>query len=274
MGKTYFLPERLPTIGVEPLFVEQPDPDDVFKRDLTFERYRNEYIDRIGETLGLPPRFLKPMHPEQRALLDGILAHPEQDVRRLIYADWLQEHGQEDRAEFIRVQIEYTLIHEHYSSHTDDSCAICRRGVELDNLLQTKFKISLFGPSTFASDDPYRLMGLNSTGPRVEWNWHRGFICDMRMPWLYWFNNAKVLITHHPIREVRLTTIPEVEISPRPEWSSAPITLMEDGVFRVDLIRGLQSDRDAWINQKLPEWITNMYYRPDYPSINFILENA
>lgn len=43
------------------------------------------------------------------ALLQAILAEPEEDAPRLIYADWLEEHGgpvEQDRAEFIRVQIE------------------------------------------------------------------------------------------------------------------------------------------------------------------------
>ena len=35
-----------------------------------------------------------------RAVLDS----PEDDAPRLIYADWLDEHGRPDRAEFIRVQ--------------------------------------------------------------------------------------------------------------------------------------------------------------------------
>jgi uncharacterized protein (TIGR02996 family) len=40
------------------------------------------------------------------ALLQGIAADPADDAPRLIYADWLDEHGQPERAEFIRVQIE------------------------------------------------------------------------------------------------------------------------------------------------------------------------
>lgn len=39
-------------------------------------------------------------------LLQSILAAPADDTARLIYADWLQENGQEERAEFIRVQVE------------------------------------------------------------------------------------------------------------------------------------------------------------------------
>jgi uncharacterized protein (TIGR02996 family) len=41
----------------------------------------------------------------ERAFLDDIIAHPEDDAPRLIYADWLDEHGDEARAEFIRVQV-------------------------------------------------------------------------------------------------------------------------------------------------------------------------
>jgi uncharacterized protein (TIGR02996 family) len=44
------------------------------------------------------------MHPEADAFLDAIFDHPDDDTPRLVYADWLQEHGQDDRAEFIRVQ--------------------------------------------------------------------------------------------------------------------------------------------------------------------------
>jgi len=40
------------------------------------------------------------------ALLAAIRAAPDDDAPRLIYADWLEEHGQRERAEFIRVQCE------------------------------------------------------------------------------------------------------------------------------------------------------------------------
>jgi uncharacterized protein (TIGR02996 family) len=44
------------------------------------------------------------MHPEADAFLDAIFDHPDDDTPRLVYADWLQEHGQEDYAQFIRLQ--------------------------------------------------------------------------------------------------------------------------------------------------------------------------
>jgi uncharacterized protein (TIGR02996 family) len=41
---------------------------------------------------------------DEAALLAAILAHPDEDTPRLVYADWLDEHGQPERAEFIRIQ--------------------------------------------------------------------------------------------------------------------------------------------------------------------------
>jgi uncharacterized protein (TIGR02996 family) len=43
---------------------------------------------------------------EADAFLANILEHPDDDAPRLVFADWLEEHGQSARAEFIRVQIE------------------------------------------------------------------------------------------------------------------------------------------------------------------------
>src|SRR5262245_51138826 len=41
---------------------------------------------------------------QQQAFLDAIVAAPEDDAPRLVYADWLEENGDSDRAEFIRLQ--------------------------------------------------------------------------------------------------------------------------------------------------------------------------
>jgi uncharacterized protein (TIGR02996 family) len=43
--------------------------------------------------------------PGSASFLEAICTDPEDDGPRLVYADWLDEHGQPDRADFIRVQI-------------------------------------------------------------------------------------------------------------------------------------------------------------------------
>lgn len=40
------------------------------------------------------------------ALLHAIGEHPEEDTPRLMYADWLEENGEPERADFVRVQVE------------------------------------------------------------------------------------------------------------------------------------------------------------------------
>jgi uncharacterized protein (TIGR02996 family) len=45
------------------------------------------------------------MHASE-GLLQAILEAPADDTPRLVFADWLDEHGQADRADFIRLQIE------------------------------------------------------------------------------------------------------------------------------------------------------------------------
>jgi uncharacterized protein (TIGR02996 family) len=59
---------------------------------------------------------------DREALLTAVFASPADDAPRLVYADWLDEHGQPERAEFIRVQCEL--------ARTDDP-ALRRRETEL-----------------------------------------------------------------------------------------------------------------------------------------------
>src|SRR5262245_17894644 len=45
-----------------------------------------------------------------QAFLPDIIANPDDDAPRLIYADWLEENGEPERAEFIRVQCELARL--------------------------------------------------------------------------------------------------------------------------------------------------------------------
>jgi len=46
------------------------------------------------------------MTPDEAGFFRTILDHPDDDTPRLIYADWLEDRGETERAEFIRVQCE------------------------------------------------------------------------------------------------------------------------------------------------------------------------
>lgn len=43
----------------------------------------------------------KPVDPNYAALLRGICANPEDIARRLVFADWLDDNGQPERAELL-----------------------------------------------------------------------------------------------------------------------------------------------------------------------------
>jgi uncharacterized protein (TIGR02996 family) len=48
--------------------------------------------------------------PHNEILLQALRVNPADDGLRLVYADWLEEHGESERAEFIRV--DYALTHQ------------------------------------------------------------------------------------------------------------------------------------------------------------------
>jgi len=50
--------------------------------------------------------------PTAVAMLQAIVSEPGDDTPRLVYADWLDEHDQPARAEFIRVQVELAKLPE------------------------------------------------------------------------------------------------------------------------------------------------------------------
>jgi uncharacterized protein (TIGR02996 family) len=51
------------------------------------------------------------MSDEECALLAAVAAAPDDDVPRLVYADWLDEHDRPERAEFVRLQIAWHQAH-------------------------------------------------------------------------------------------------------------------------------------------------------------------
>jgi uncharacterized protein (TIGR02996 family) len=54
---------------------------------------------------------MRPIPPttDEEAILAAIAAEPLDDAPRLVYADWLQEHGQDAKAEYVRLVV--ALLH-------------------------------------------------------------------------------------------------------------------------------------------------------------------
>lgn len=65
---------------------------------------------------------------ERDALLRAICDNPDDDTPRLVFADWLQERGEEERAEFVRVQVRFGELLRHGAVDTE---GFARRAREL-----------------------------------------------------------------------------------------------------------------------------------------------
>ncbi|MBN9120603.1 MAG: TIGR02996 domain-containing protein [Planctomycetes bacterium] len=71
---------------------------------------------------------------DEDALLSAIEAHPEEDTPRLMYADWLDEHGRPLRAEFIRVQCAVKQLEHRPADEQRRHVSLWRRQEELLDL--------------------------------------------------------------------------------------------------------------------------------------------
>lgn len=63
---------------------------------------------------------------DEAALLRAICAHPDEDTPRLAFADYLDEHGEADRAAFVRGQVELATLTED-SLHRREVAFRCRQ---------------------------------------------------------------------------------------------------------------------------------------------------
>jgi uncharacterized protein (TIGR02996 family) len=125
---------------------------------------------------------MTPTHAD--AFLQEILAHPDDDTPRLIYADWLDEHGGpagEARAELIRVQCRL-------------ADATLRR--ELRNRLSWR-EHQLLRRHTPEWVRPLRGLGK-------EHVFHRGFVGEVRMGELAFLTTAERLFRRAPVQHLHL----------------------------------------------------------------------
>lgn len=95
-----------------------------------------------------------PTVPE--GLLRAILDDPDDDAPRLVYADWLEEHGDADHANFIRAQVELARVPDYHPLHV--------------RMWREERDMITGGPSSGVKQRPWR-KGL----PPSDFKFRRGF---------------------------------------------------------------------------------------------------
>ncbi len=151
--------------------------------------------------------------PDWELLLKAVAASPDDDLPRLVAADWLDEHGEGERAEFVRVQIERAKADR----------------TELKWREQALWNNPLLGPLWAVEACPHiadlnfgsslRAVGLNGA-ERVTF--HRGFPFRITCTADEWLRYGSGIIPRQPVRELALTQCAKVE---RGRWWEMADTL-------------------------------------------------
>lgn len=134
-------------------------------------------------------------------LRQTILADPADDLARLVYADWLEDHDQPDRAALIRVQVELARI---------TSSGVTRRSRNerrrVDDL--RAHEQELFVRSGSQAAQAWALPPeLDDEWPDgvVVWEWHRGFPEFWWCPVHIWLKHGGRIAAWTPIQRVTVT---------------------------------------------------------------------
>lgn len=123
------------------------------------------------------------------ALVAAICAHSEEDTPRLVYADWLDENGDPDRAAFIRLMCRLARL----SDYDPDRPAIVE---EAGHMLHTHSRrwAAVLGPGVRCRLHLAKFVA----------DFHRGFVEEIGMTAAGFLRRAGVLFRRTPLRRVSL----------------------------------------------------------------------
>lgn len=112
---------------------------------------------------------------DRAALEAAVLAHPDDDTPRLVFADWLDDHGEPERAELIRCQIQRKCECDFRRDPDFRTCPKCVRIHELMRWWCTQDLAPELGRAAHEQLHPV-LNGVISVSPAVEYVFDRGFV--------------------------------------------------------------------------------------------------
>lgn len=123
---------------------------------------------------------------EREGLLRDVVEHPHEDGPRLVYADWCEENGDPQRAEFIRAQVEAVRLRERL-------LALDVRAAELARDLCER---NAFGQ---------RLSDGATTFRPTPQNLRRGFVDVLVLNLRRFWDHGRELVSMNPITQVRFS---------------------------------------------------------------------
>lgn len=152
------------------------------------------------------------------ALMQAILDTPDNDGPRLVYADWLEEHGEPERAQFIRVQCELARLENDAPSRQ----SLVKRQEDLENaywtfwtrglgieFLHSEFRRGFLEVVGFCTDD-----FPQHPHTSVE---HAGRFAALTFAAKTLLLRLESICRSHPVREVVVT--------PRGDWGDEAVVI-------------------------------------------------
>lgn len=128
------------------------------------------------------------------AFLESIIAAPDDDAPRLIYADWLEENGEPERAEFIRVQC--AIAKDRICRVAPTPCERCEDCKRWHHLSRREKEL--------LNENGYFLDRIQAPWPDVLRFFKRGFVESVSCYCADWLKHGPAIVRSAPIREVRL----------------------------------------------------------------------
>jgi uncharacterized protein (TIGR02996 family) len=149
---------------------------------------------------------------ERAGFIAAIIEQPEDDTARLAFADWLDEHGEPERAEFVRVQVEYARI-----GPEKPTVDLVNRAINLtsraDELL-TDANVALWFPGDIWAGYVLNLAAPKSFSPEDApfATISRGFVSAITCTQADFLQHAASIFAAHPVTDVRLSDWPPAEV--------------------------------------------------------------
>jgi uncharacterized protein (TIGR02996 family) len=135
---------------------------------------------------------------EERAFLLAIAAQPDDDTRKLAFADWLDEQGDHPRAEYIRGQIALAQV-------TVDSEVYVRRIAPGQVTPESERYVELIerGRDLFEAHHAEWESGLRRQGA-IHVDFHKGFPTSIRIQAADYLKNGQEIFATAPVTSVKL----------------------------------------------------------------------
>lgn len=136
---------------------------------------------------------------EEESLMATIIEYPDDDTPRLVFADWLQENGEYDRAEFIRIQCELAKGFDHKRIRQ-----LQIRELKLSRSLDLRNRIVLpvLNNSFNFPNYPEHIRGSLRYATLNDITYWRGFVENLRCTQEDWILVGKKIIKQLPLRRV------------------------------------------------------------------------